>query len=375
MKKMKFDLCFAAAKTILAAFAISSGVMAALVPVSCRLTEEGIEILPGDKECPKLEGFSVSGAKSVSISFSEKVLLSEVEVTENAEGSEFSAVPEKIDYDETGTVAEINFSEATVVGRDYLIRAVATDLSGNTTEIGLTFAGYNENPAVMVLNEIRTKYDAAKKLSDFVEFYVLKGGNTYGCKLKGAQKGVDFDYAFPAMEVKTGEYIVLHNKRYENSEEIQNELDDRLELSIGNESCGTARDLWRDGTENVFTNNDVLVLMNECGNQIMDGILLYEFKGSGWSKNLQKEYAQLLFECGVWNSGSEADYAVNTASATTVYRSISRINLPEIIEKFETGEKISSSAENWKLTEKTTVNKVVISGATPGFENSTNYLN
>lgn len=246
-------------------------------------------------------------------------------------------------------------------------------MSGNSVEFLQDFIGFNENPAFLILSEIRTKADSKKLMSDFVEFYCLKGGNTHGLKLCSGYKGEDCDYSFPAIEVKAGEYITLHNKTYD-SEKAVNETGDDLTLSKAEESCDEARDLWREGTEQkIGASSDVLILKNYSTGKIYDGILFCKSEAEKLGNKRQCEYAATLDSEGIWKGGTDVDSAFHCEKATTVTRSISRKNVDEIAQKYNSGEidSVSSSKDDWALTEK--YGKPVVSGATPGYENSTNY--
>ena len=361
----------------LTVFMICGFVIFSIGPVSCRMTEEGIEIQPGDKTCPVVESFNLTGSGSFSVSCSEKIFVSSASVnrldSENLD-DEISVL--SVDYDESGKTAEITLDGSTQVGENYVFSAVITDTSGNSTEFEQEFVGFNENPAVLIFSEIRTKSDAKNNKSDFIEFYCLKGGNTHGLKLCSGAKGTDSDYIFPAIEVQAGEYITLHNRTFD-SENAINETESDFALSKADESCDTARDLWRNGTDaKIGVSADVLVLKNYSNETVCDGIAYCKSTSEKWGSNLQAKYAELLFSEGIWTSGSDTSSAFKSDSATTVYRSISRKNVSELSEKYASGEigKISGCADDWKLTEKSGSGKSIVSGATPGFENSTNYF-
>lgn len=356
---------------------ICSFVIFAVAPVSCRMTEEGIEVIPSDKTCPVVEKFEVTSSKSFYFSCSEKILVSQAFVNEENSGDSGAELPvNKIVYDETGKNTTIILGDETRVGGNYVFNAVITDLSGNSVEFQQDFIGFNENPAVLIISEIRTKSDSSKKISDFVEFYCLKGGNTHGLKLCSSAKGENYDYIFPAIDVKAGEYITLHNKTFD-EEKALNEFGDDLTLSAAEESCGTARDLWRNGTDSVIgAASDVLILKNFSTGQIYDGIPYCKSETEKWTKKLQSEYAELLFSKNIWKNGSDVSSAFYCDKATTLTRSISRKNVEEIAEKYASGEIsfISSSLDDWALTEKYGSGKSVVSGATPGFANGKNYF-
>lgn len=345
-------------------------------PVSCRMTEEGIEIVPGDKTCPVVENFEVTGSGEFCVTCSEKIIFSSIFVAEGSIENQGQEIPvNDVSYDETGKTAQITLSEETQTGGNYFFSAVITDTNGNSTEFQQDFTGYNANPAVLILSEICVKQDADKLLSDFVEFYCLKSGNTYGLKLCSGAKGADFDYYFPSMEVEAGEYIVLHNRVYD-AEKAVDELGDDFALSKAKGSAESSRDLWREGTDGkIGQSADVLVLKNYSSGKIYDGIPYCKAATEKWSKTILTEYADSLFSENVWTTGSGAASAFKSDNSASIYRSISRKNVAEIAKKYSAGEisSIQSSADDWALTDKTGSGKNIVSGATPGLPNSTNY--
>lgn len=348
-----------------------------IAPVSCRMTEEGIEIVPGDKTCPVVENFEVTGSGEFSVTCSEKIIFSSLFVAEGSIENQGQEIPvNDVAYDETGKTAQITLSEETQTGGNYFFSAVITDTNGNSTEFQQDFTGYNGNPAVLILSEICVKQDADKLLSDFVEFYCLKSGNTYGLKLCSGAKGADFDYYFPSMEVEAGEYIVLHNRIYD-AEKAFNELEDDFALSKAKGSADSARDLWREGTDGkIGQTADVLVLKNYPTGKIYDGLPYCKLATEKWSKTILSEYAESLFSENVWTSGSDAASAFKSDNSSSIYRSFSRKNVAELAQKYSAGEitSVQSSADDWALTDKTGSGKNVVSGATPGLPNSTNYF-
>lgn len=365
----------AAVKYWLAVFIICSSVLLAVCPVSCRMTEEGIEVVPGDKTCPVIEKFDVLESSRLSLCCSEKILISSASVAEGNPENPGNEIPVfDVNYDETGKSADIILKDKTQVGHEYFFSAVISDENGNSVEFTQNFCGFNENPAFLILNEIRPKSDAEKMASDFIEFYCLKGGNTYGLKLCSGAKGADCDYYFPAMEVASGEYITLHNRIFEKEKSI-NETGDDLDLSTAIESSNSARDLWRDGTDaKIGTSADVIILKNYSTGKIYDGIPYCKSTAKKWGNKLQAEYAELLAAENIWTDGADVSSAFASDKMTTVTRSISRKNLRELYEKFSCGEidSIHSSANDWALTSSSS-GKNSVSGATPGLKNSTVY--
>ncbi|WP_407428591.1 hypothetical protein [Treponema sp.] len=360
---------------ILAAAIITSAVLAIVSPVSCRLTDEGIEIFPGDSQSPEIEKFSVISNKSVEILCSEKIIFDNIKVVSgnsiildeqsDCNQCELYAVADCINYDEQGLCAEILFSESTIIGEPYTISGIVYDTSGNSLEFSRTFYGYNENPAKLIFSEIRSKNSTAKV--EFIEFYVLKSGNLSGLEVSSAVKGEENAYIFPVIDVKKGEFITLHGHIIEKlASGAKNELGSDLTLSTAAESCSLARDLWNNSESAFFGNNDVLVLKDFNTGSFKDAVLMCPSSSSKWYRTQEKVYADEAYECGIWTSGADVANAVDTETANALGRSVSRQNISELAARYpdeETVPEIIPAAKEDYL---------VVSVVTPGTENSNN---
>ena len=380
-------------RSVFISMLIVFSMLCVVMPVSCRLTEEGVEIFPADTVAPSVEEFSVTGARTIFISCSEKIVLSEISVVEY-DGEEdlvlesvspvdeksVFAIAEAITYSESMKSAEVELSSPTVVGKSYVFSGIVYDITGNSLEFQQKFSGYNENPARLIFNEVRSTYNKDKEQTEFVEFYVIKGGNTYGLEIVSAANGDAKKYSFPSIEVKTGELITVHGRTIEGTEEkAVDELGDDLTLSQTAESHDSARDLWKSGDEKIVSQTDVLVLRDSASLEIKDALLMSVSGKTAWAKKSMTEFAEAACSLGIWKSGSLPENAVCTdGTNSSLYRSVSRQNTALLAEKYADSaalpEYIESSASDWLVTDKLVENKVTASGATPGYENSTNPL-
>ncbi len=381
-------------RTAAASLVMVISVLAIVAPVSCRLTEEGIEIFPADTTAPTVEEFSVTGSRTILIACSEKIVLDEISVIELtvenaslletggiADDGDVFAVANVISYSESMKAAEVELSASTEVGKSYIFSGVVYDTTGNSLEFSQKFFGYNENPARLLFNEVRSTYNKQKVQTEFVEFYVVKGGNTYGLEMVSAANGESKKYSFPAIEVKTGELITLHGRTIDGTEDSAlDELGEDLTLSKTCESSDDARDLWKSGDEKIVSQTDVLVIRDSVSLEIKDALLMSASGKTEWTKKLMIEFATKAYELGIWKDGSLPENAVCTDGTTSsLLRSVSRQNTALIAGTYSNADclpdYIPSSAEDWIVTEKQVVDKVTVSGATPGYENSTNMLN
>ena len=204
-------------RTAILSLGIVLAVLSCVAPVSCRLTEEGIEIIPADTTAPAVEEFLVTGSRTLSLACSEKIVLDKILIHEIDGDTELDsidtfmaesgdeegcyAVANSVTYSEDGKSAEIELSEEMRVGEAYVFSGVVYDITGNSLDFCQKFVGYNSNPARLIFNEIRTTYNKAKNAVEFIEFYVLKSGNTFGLEYVSAANGEARKYSFPAMEV------------------------------------------------------------------------------------------------------------------------------------------------------------------------------
>ena len=367
-------------KSLLMSILITSSVLFFLHPLSCRLTEEGLDIVPEDMSLPCVEEFSLVNAKSLYITCSEKIVFGEIEVSRlesesNDETSDF-AVANVITYSEDMKSAEIELSQETQVGIDYLLKMNVYDVSGNSLEYSQKFCGFNANPAKMIINEARFSNDRSAKEVEFIEFYVLKSGNTHGLEIASLNNGEDKKYIFPAIEVSQGDYICLHGKKEfaatKTSEAFEipgclDELGSDLSLSSAVGSCDSARDLWRSGSDKLLSQNDVLILRDSSG-KINDGLLLSKSDKSQWTKKLLPGVEELT-SLGLW-SGSEISDAVISDYGDSIYRSVSRLNTKMLSDSYKNSSDlpnfIPSSNSDWIIT----AGSKKSPGATPGHENS-----
>ena len=118
-------------RTIFLICTIVISTLLAVSPVSCRMTDDGIEISPSDTKPPSIEDFSVSTSKKICISCSEKIVLDNIlifevddEFNENQmevyDEDNAYAVANLISYSEDGKSAEIEISADTMVGKNYI---------------------------------------------------------------------------------------------------------------------------------------------------------------------------------------------------------------------------------------------------------------
>ncbi|MBQ7157886.1 MAG: hypothetical protein IJS09_00465 [Treponema sp.] len=343
---------------------ICGGILFLAAPVSCKLTEEGVEIVTVDKVVPQILSFDFKQRSMLEIVCSEPMTMKDV-LFKKADDENAAANAVTISYNEKKTIAELTLSDPTEIGVRYNLTGIVEDLNGNTLTFSLPFAGYNDCLPVIVFSEIRT--EGTGKTPEFVELYVLEGGNTAGLELIGGYDGKEKKYSFPKMEVKTDEYITIHFRHdTDTPENCVDETGKDLTLATvaaNNNNCDTARDLWAENEDDSarLQKTDVLMLSADGGNSVLDAVLYSDGTKTDWQKTLSKEFAAKAVSKGIWKSAAIADAASNAGATST--RTLCRQNISVLATKaYERGAIIPTSAADWIV--------VNTSCATPGLPNS-----
>ncbi|MBO5691162.1 MAG: hypothetical protein J6R96_04805 [Spirochaetaceae bacterium] len=356
------------------------------------MTAEGIISTAEDVGSPVLLEFSQDSAECVSLSFTEKVELLNLEVRSGNlstmgdlifSGEQITVTERGLEQQdgvagqdvhlaeegEGGSLLQVVFSDSHVLeaGQSYMLSGVAQDSQGNSLLFQVPFHGFNQNVAGVVFSEVRSGYSKPKV--EYIELYVHTGGDMAGIVLSATNK--DFEYVFPSVEVAAGEYLVLHMRTLEQESGHVDELDGNLNASTASDSCENARDLWVPVTEKIVGNSDVLVLRERTNGKMMDALLYAHPEISETIKKKTLPVAQLAVDSGAWQGSPELDgWAFSdglTNSATT--RSLSRQNIAQIQQAAENGLELPvASKEDWLVTMK--VGQEL--GITPGLPNSSN---
>lgn len=339
-------------------------IMATVFPMSCKMTEHGIDVTNTDTEVPKIENFAMQDSSNLVISCSEKIKLEEL-LIENLQDNQITSVS-NVTYNEENKEATITLETETTVGDEYTISGKVVDEASNSLLFSLPFVGYNDNQAYLILSEIRTKHSTSNntlKKSEYIEFYVLKSGNTAGLEIITGSDGVDKKYIFPAIEVQQGEYITVHYRVLSEGACID-ELTDDLTLSTAESSSNKARDLWINNVETRISDSDVIVLKDSIKNTIMDSILYSMSNKKDWYTNEQKSLASDCYENGNWSGGCGVNEAACSDNITAI-RTLSRLNIKDIVSTLSVNESIENeiilaNKNDW----------AVVKLGTPGEENS-----
>ena len=258
---------------------------------------------------------------------------------------------------EEGEEVRISFPRPLEPGRRITADILVEDSDRNTLNVIVPFRARNDRMPALVFNELRTEFSRPR--AEFVEFLALTAGNLGAMRLFIAGHSLTTPvYEFPPIEVKAGEYIVLHLRTLDESS--VDETGDDLTLSGGNGSSDTARDLWIPGSSKLLHRTTALWLMDQ-DDRIIDAALLCE-NPADWGRNNSAAAAEFLARNGAWlpvasDNGVTEEWVPGPADAivtrgTTATRTICR---DETIPP-------APHANNWYIT--------ATGNDTPGRENS-----
>ena len=145
----------------------------------------------------------------------------------------------------SGCTLTVTLSPPVEAGGDCLLSGEAQDTAGNTTRFLFSFVGYNDNPALLRLNEVQTGKNSASSNQhrDYMEFIAEKGGNLGGIHVQWASAVKLMSWTFPSCEAAKDSIIVLHCAP-ESIPEEKNEVGSDLSLSGGVDASSGGRDFW-----------------------------------------------------------------------------------------------------------------------------------
>jgi hypothetical protein len=251
---------------------------------------------------------------------------------------------------EEGSEVKIKLMENPEPGLPVEADLLVEDEYENIVGKQVSFRTRNNHVPEMKINELRTEYDKPK--AEFIEFKMLTDGNLGALRVfaEGNNKAPQI-YEFKPVEVKEGEYVVLHLRTLEDS--YKDEYGEDLNESGGTDSSATARDLWIAGSTELLRKTDVVYVLDQDDN-VLDAVMIAETPSPSWNKPYFAEVAEFLFSRNAWKSPAgtvcSPEDAVNS-SGTTATKSISR---DEAVEN-------NYTKAGWYVTK--------TSGATPGLPN------
>lgn len=346
MKNLKF-IFLSIVQTVM----ITGITVFAVMPFSCKVTPDGVQIVGGDYASPVMESIEVLDETSLEITFSEQVKVTgavlspfiedlsdsyvhsstqDLSPALRAAGGEYGKIAVSIEPKEDGKRILFVFEKPTVIGKYYELFAVVEDMIGNSLTFTAKFSGYNSRVPKVIMTEVQIKYESKSNKTEFIEFLALTDGNLGGLRVYSAANGVEKAYDFPAVEVKKGEIFIVHLKTF--GEGCVSEEGDDLNLATQVYSVDGVRDLWSSNTESRFNKtSDVVILENKTSGKILDG-MMYCGKGvEEWNSKVLLSAIQ-LYDAGIWNSYDIEDAVLNLTGTSKSFQRVitEEDNLDEI---------------------------------------------
>jgi hypothetical protein len=242
---------------------------------------------------------------------------------------------------------EENLESEQLLTADFL----AEDAHGNSIKKQVRFSSTATRAPALQINELRTEY--SKPRAEFIELKMLSDGNLGALGVFAMGNKEPLVYEFAPVEVKAGEYVVLHLRKLDESSKDEKGI--RLDESSGIDSSPTARDFWVPGTSKLLRKTDAVYVLDQNG-WVLDAVMIAENSDSWAKKDFFAKTANFLFSQDAWKSAMEtvpvvADAVDSSGIKTSATKSISRKELAEN----------THTAADWYVTK--------TGGATPGLPN------
>ncbi|MCR4742586.1 MAG: hypothetical protein K5866_06945 [Treponema sp.] len=373
---------------LLQALLISFIVIIAVLPVSCKITESGIQLVGGDYSPPELVSFTVLDEKRLLVNFSEAVDFTDLVLSPRIPGfSDSEESSENLNLSESiaaalGSAGAISvsyvasedlksytfeFEEETQVGKAYEFYACVVDKIGNSLNLAIPFTGYNSRVPKIMMTEVHAKMAAQKseeiendfRRLEYVEFLVLEDGNLVGLEFVSGKAGEDKKYVFPAVEVHKGEIFLLHLRSKGNG--CVSEEGDDLTLATNTYSSPEYRDLWllKDEKFTDYT-TDILVVRDSVSNKIIDAFMYRAEDVDNWSTKLKTDFSLNADICEIYESGDTENATLTTGLSETRY--LIRNGTDLIYQKLLNGESVDfhvkADSQSWYISKENSPGRV-----------------
>ncbi len=238
-------------------------ILSALSLTGCTPIADTRALLKEDLRPPVFLSIAVHDPHRISLEFSEPIVY---------RPDSYSCSP-ALERAETRTEEErlhLRFQNPMQPGTEYSLECSVSDPAGNTHTVLAKFYGFNPDIPSIRLNEITTQGSANHP--DKIELLVLEDGNTAGlCLIDGTRDFIRQYKILPPVEVKAGEYIVVHTKPAGTPDEID-EIASPVECSAA-DSVMEAWDVWIEGGSGLSGNNGVISLYSHSNGELLDGFL------------------------------------------------------------------------------------------------------
>jgi len=226
------------------------------------ISNTGNSLIDIDLKPPVLETVLLENSNSLSIEFDEPVTFSKEDYNSDPQLPLQSWVIKE-------NVITFQFKEDQVPGKMYKCRGDVSDDSGNTLSFIIRYYGWNPNVPELVINEFNP--EGSGNNPDTIELFVLSKGNSAGLTLfLGTKNNYNSSYILPDLDVEIGDYIIIHMRPENLSEEIT-ETNDKTE-SGGKLFSDSAWDLWADKDNPISGKNGVITLYSNPFGEIIDAV-------------------------------------------------------------------------------------------------------
>jgi len=352
----------------------------AILPVSCKITPEGIQVVSSNYSCPVLKTVTINDSRHLSLEFNKPVLISGAVVSERIKGisdsnvhsenkdlspalknasGEYGFIEASVEQFDDGKIQVFNFTEETTIGKEYQLFGVVEDETGNSLSFSIPFEGYNSRIPKIIMTEIQIHYQKSetKKYgleyrSEFIEFVALSDGNLSGLKVYSVSDGESKGYVFPPVEVHKGEVFLVHFRN--SGEKCISETGNDLNLATERFSCTDIRDLWSENESACFNgSNDIIIIENRITGDILDCLMYADPATEEWKSNFLP-YIERIKKSGVCYV--EIENAANSKGASPL-KSIQRKNAKGIVDRFNNSQaetiSVVNCREDWQVGEAT----------------------
>jgi hypothetical protein len=208
----------------------------------------------------------------------------------------------------------VTLSKPLEIGAPFKADILVEDAQRNTLNVLAPFRARNDRLPKMLINELRLEqYDKTEnkvkvKLPEFIEFIAKSAGNLGALRVfLGRNSTKEAFYEFRPVEVKAGEYIVLHLRtKADYASGCKDEIGSDLTQSSAPDSSN-ARDFWIPGDKKSLQATDAVYLMDQ-DDVILDAVVTYKGTDKSATAHWEDKLAaarEILGEQGGWSGKSD----------------------------------------------------------------------
>ncbi|MBQ9539565.1 MAG: hypothetical protein IJU95_09865 [Treponema sp.] len=312
-------------------------------PVSCSMGGEedggGLGLKIQTAAPPVLQAFEIDSADGMLLRFDKAVSVTDASLSPSGTVEPVIGVSCE-DAGEEGSV-RLLFAEQTKIGSSYDMKAVAHDADGNSLSFTISFDGYNDRLPDLLICEVRNAYSSKKDKYEFVKLYCAKDGNLSGLELLSAGDGESKAFAFPPVEVKSGEYITVHLRKMKDEAGnwkqagMTDEDGGDIRASTAVDSSADAWDFWQDNQKSRLSPSDVVVIRRKTDGKVFDALLFRDPKkeGTDWDAKYRKlcdaveKSGRWLDSSGQPSAGFESAFVATGITSSAVTKTLKRRSL------------------------------------------------